>query len=526
MIRRRTFLGAGSLALAAPRLGGAASGRTLRFAPYSDVATLDPVWTTINSTRTHGFLVYDTLYGWDAQFRPQPQMVEGHVVEDDGRRWTLTLREGLLFHDGEPVRGRDVVASIRRWAARDTFGQALFAVVDAFEAPSDRTVTFRLKRPFPMLPAVLGKPGMPMPCIMPERLALTDPAQQVTEAIGSGPFRFLPKERVPCAFLAYERFAGYKPRPDGTASFTAGPKIAYLDRVELKVIPDTATQVDALKAGEIDWLEQVSSDLRPLLAGDPNLRLEMLDQNGQIGVMRFNQLFPPFDNPAIRRAILGAVSQKDFMIASAGDDSSMWRTGVGAFCPDTPMANDAGIEVLTGPRDPAKVQAALAAAGYKGERIVLLDAANNPSTHPLAAVATQMFQDIGMKVDAQSLDQVVVVQRRNSRAPVSSGGWSALVTYFTGLDMFTPATHPVLRGNGAAAWYGWPAAPKIEELRNAWLETADVAEQKRLCQALQRQLWEDVPYIPLGQAKGLTGYRRTVSGVLTGFPLFWNIRKS
>ncbi|MDB5412373.1 MAG: transporter substrate-binding protein [Rubritepida sp.] len=526
MIHRRSLIAAGGLALASPRLGLAAVDRTMRFAPYSDVASLDPVWTTINSTRTHGYLVYDTLYGWDAQYRPQPQMVEGHVVEDDGRRWTLKLREGLRFHDGEPVRGRDVVASIRRWAARDTFGQALFAVVDSFEAPTDRTVVFRLRRPFPLLPVVLGKASTPMPCIMPERLALTDPSRQVTEAIGSGPYRFLPEERVPGAFLAYERFAGYVPRPDGEISFTAGPKVAHMDRVELRVIPDPATQASALRAGEIDWLEQVIADLRPFLSRDRNVRLEVLDPNGQIGIMRFNQLQPPFDNPAIRRAILGAINQRDFMTASAGEDPAMWRAGVGAFCPDTPMANDVGIEALTSPRNPARVRAALAEAGYRGEPIVLLDAANNATTHPLAAVASQMFGDIGMNVDTQSLDQVVVVQRRNSRAPVSEGGWSVLVTYFTGPDMFTPATHQVLRGNGADAWYGWPTAPRIEQLRDAWLETGDEGEQKRICGELQRQLWEDVPYIPLGQAKGMTGYRRNVSGVLSGFPLFWNVRKN
>ncbi|WP_239509877.1 ABC transporter substrate-binding protein, partial [Klebsiella oxytoca] len=83
------------------------------------------------------FLVFDTLYGRDAEGRLQPQMVEGHVVEQDGLRWTLRLREGLRFHDGSPVLARDVVASLQRWAKRDNVGQVLFAATDELTAVSD-----------------------------------------------------------------------------------------------------------------------------------------------------------------------------------------------------------------------------------------------------------------------------------------------------------------------------------------------------------------------------------------------------
>jgi peptide/nickel transport system substrate-binding protein len=526
MIRRRNLLGATAGVLALPRLAAGQRPAVLTFAPYSDVASLDPVWTTILSVRTHAYMVYDTLYGLDAEYRPQPQMVEGHVVDADGLRWTLTLREGLRFHDGEPVRGRDVVASLRRWAQRDSFGQALFDVTDELSSPSDRTVVFRLRKPFPLLPSALGKASTPMPCIMPERLALTDASRQVTEAVGSGPFRFLPGERVPGSFLAYERFAGYVPRASGTASFTAGPKQAHLDRVELHVIADPATAAAALRSGEIDWCERIDPDLHPFFAQDRNVRLETLDRNGLIAILRFNQLHPPFDKPAVRRALLGAIDQTEFMQATAGTDPSGWKTGVGAFCPGTPLASDAGLEVLTRPRDPAAVRRALAEAGYANEKVVLLDAANNPTTHALAEVAGTSFRNAGLNFETQSLDQVVVVQRRNSREPINRGGWSALVTFFPGLDMFNPATHPVLRGNGTKGWYGWPESPRVEQLREAWFDAQDEGAQQRIGVQMQEQLWQDVPYIPLGQAFASTGYRSNVSGILSGFPIFWNVRKA
>ncbi|HKD74730.1 MAG TPA: ABC transporter substrate-binding protein, partial [Ktedonobacterales bacterium] len=91
----------------------------------SNLSILDPVWTPDYATRTHGYLVYDTLYGQTGPrggYTATPQMVDGHTVEDDGRTWKLTLRDGLVFHDGARVLARDCVASIRRWGARDSMG--------------------------------------------------------------------------------------------------------------------------------------------------------------------------------------------------------------------------------------------------------------------------------------------------------------------------------------------------------------------------------------------------------------------
>src|SRR6266403_5606825 len=208
-MRRRDLLtaaGASLAALAAPRIGRAERTSKLVFAPSSDLSLLDPVVTAFRPTRNHAYLVFDTLYGIDTNWMAQPQMVEGHQVEEDGLTWTLTLRGGLRFHDKEPVLSRDVVASIRRFAARSSFANALMAATEELSAPEDRTVRFRLKRPFPHLPEALAGPGDNVPAVMPERLAATDPFKLVTEIVGSGPYRFLPEEHVSGARAAYERF--------------------------------------------------------------------------------------------------------------------------------------------------------------------------------------------------------------------------------------------------------------------------------------------------------------------------------
>src|SRR5258708_1962068 len=224
----------------APGIARAQGAGTLGFVPQADAAILDPMITTGLVNRNHGFLVFDTLYGVDENLQPQPQMVAGHVIEDGSKIWVMTLREGLKFHDGEPVRGRDVVASLKRWASRDAFGNSLFNIVDELSAPDDRTVRWRLKTPFPLLPKALGTVVAIIAFIMPDRLAQTDSTMPVKELIGSGPFRFKADEQVPGARLVYQRFDGYVPRPDGAASMLAGPKIANFARAECQTIPRPA----------------------------------------------------------------------------------------------------------------------------------------------------------------------------------------------------------------------------------------------------------------------------------------------
>jgi len=525
-MKRRSFLATAAATLAAPNIArGQAARGTLKLIPEGDLAILDPVFTTATVARNHGYAVFDTLYGQDDTYVIRPQMVEGHVVENDGRQWTLTLREGLKFHDGEPVRGRDAVASIRRFSARDAFGQALMAATDELSAPDDRTIRFRLNKAFPLLPNALGKTGTPMPCIMPERLAITDPNRQVTEMVGSGPYRFKTDERVPGSRVVYEKFAGYVPRKDGPETFTAGPKVAHFDRIEWHVIPDSATAVNALVNGEVDWVQNPAGDLLEVIRRNPRLATQP-DVIGGIAVMRFNCLHPPFDNPAIRRALLGAIDQAEFMTAAMGTDPMLWKDRVGLFTPGTPLATEAGMERLIGTRDLARVRAEITAAGYKGEKIVMLGAVDYPATNGLALVGSDLFKQLGLNVDYQTVDWGTTIQRRASKATNDKGGWNIFYTYLTGTNNFDPAAHLGLRSNGDRAWFGWPNNPKIEALRSEWFDARDIAEQKRLCAELQVEFMNAPAHLPLGCNYNPTAFSKSITGVRMGFPQFYTVRRA
>ena len=526
-MKRRNLLklSAGAAMLAAPHVAKAQRERTLKYVPGADLAQLDPVWTLARSTRIHGHLVFDTLYGLDETFTARPQMVDGHTVENDGTIWTLRLRERLLFHDGTPVLARDVVASIRRFAARDGFGQALMAVTNEVSALDDRSLRFRLTKPFPHLPAVLAGSSWLMPCIMPERLANTDPFRQVTEMVGSGPYRFLPAEFNAGERATYERFAAYVPRNEGIASYSAGPKVTHFDRVEWRSAGDAATAVAALLQGEVDWLDAPNTDQLPLLRGKDNVTVEITEPSGSIAVMRFNQLHPPFNNPAIRRALLGAVDQADVMSAVAGNDRASWRDRTGLFSPGSPMANEAGIEVLSGPRDYEKVKRDLAAAGYGGERIVVLGTAGNGFIATITLVGADQLRKAGMNVDLQTTDFATLVRRRENKEALDKGGWNLAFSILDGVFVTSPATHNQIRGNGKSASYGWPESPRLEALRDAWLDAGDMNAQKKISEQVQLQMWQDVPYIPMGHWVRPTAHRRNIVDVPWGFAQFYGVRR-
>jgi peptide/nickel transport system substrate-binding protein len=512
--------------LAAPRIGRAEKASKLVFVPTEDLNVLDPVIGGPRSMRTHAYLVFDTLYGIDTGWAAQPQMVERHQIEEDGLSWTLTLRDGLHFHDKEPVLARDVAASIRRFAARIAFADALMAATEELSAPDDRTVRFRLKRPFPHLPEALAGPGGNVPVIMPERLAVTSPFKPVAEIVGSGPYRFLPQEHISGARAAYERFPLYQPRAGGPVGYTSGPKIAHFDRVEWLTL-DSFSAMGALQAGEIDWWELPPGDLLEQLARDRDLTV-ISQYATAMGVLRFNHLHPPFNNVAVRRALLGAADQAEAMTAVAGTDPKFWQDGIGLFAAGTPMANDAGIEVLRTPRDYAAVRQELERAGYNGETIVVLAPTDVQPIRALSLAGAEQLRRAGMNVDLQEMTLGAEISRYQSKAAPDKGGWSA---FFILMDRSRPNTDPYgnpwIRADGLGAFAGWPTSPRIEALRAAWLDAASLDEQRQVCAELQMQLWQDVPYIPMGEYWQSTAYRKDLLDVLPGcFAVFWGVRRA
>jgi peptide/nickel transport system substrate-binding protein len=524
-MKRRAFLLstlAGATRLSFPQIARAEARKTITFVPHADLASFDPVWTTADVTRNFSLAVYDTVYGYDAEFKAQPQMVEGHTTERDGRQWDLSLRAGLRFHDGSPVLARDCVATISRWAKRYPMGQALLARTDELTAVSDKAIRFRLKKPFPHLPDALSEPYC---SIMPERLAQTDAFAQIQEPVGSGPFKFVAPERIPGQRLVLDKNPDYLPRTSGKPSFSAGPKVVHVDRVVWNFVQDSSTAAAALTRGEVDWWENPTIDLLPQLKRNKDIVITVKDRTGRIGCLRFNQLFPPFDNAAVRRVVLSAIDQKEVMIAVAGAEPSLIKTDVGLFVPGTLMASTVGVEITRGPQNLDKVKKDLTSAGYNGERVVVLAPSTIPSIFAEAQVATDVLQRIGMNIDLQMLEWGSVVARRASRASPDKGGWNIFYTQLSGMGNISPGPDIAIRASGADAWFGWPDDPKMEELRQAWFDAPDVEAQQNICREMQEEFWRNPSYVPLGMYDAPTSYRSYLQDVPEGWPQFYGVRR-
>ena len=494
----------------------------LRFIPSTPLPSLDPIVATSYVIRNHGYLIYDTLFATDENFAIRPQMVQAWEGTPDGLKWTFHLRDGLAFHDNTPVRAADCIASIRRWSARDAFGQTFATFVDGYDVVDERTFAIRLRRPFPQITAALGKLSSNVPFIMPERVAATDPSRNITDATGSGPWRFQASQWVPGQNAVYERFAAYRPREE-PPSWAAGGKVARIDRIEWLALTEPAAAVGAMLQGEVDWYEQPPVDLLPVLRRDRNIAIQNVPL-GLILLMRFNHLQPPFDNPKVRQAVMMAMRQDDYMQAVVGSPD-YYQEAKTFFTPGSPMSSGAGgAEAIRG--DLARGRAMLREAGYANEKVILLAAADQPIAYNQCLVTQALLKNLGMNVELVSTDWASFIGRRANRNGPEAGGWSVFHTLWSGADVLNPALHPLIRANGPTAWFGWPSDPEIESLRDQWIASDDLNTQKTLAARIERRAFETVPYAPAGLVQQPMAYRRNLAGmVLSPVQFFWNMEK-
>src|SRR5215217_84914 len=344
-----------SPALTSPAM--AAGKKTITAVMHSDLRVIDPGFTTAYITRDHGYMVYDTLLATDSNFKIQPQMADWKV-SDDKLTYTFTLRDGLKWHDGAPVTAEDCVASLQRWGKRDGMGQKLMSFTASIEPTDAKTITLKLKEPYGLVLESIGKPSSVVPFMMPKRMAETPADKAISEHIGSGPFKFMQAEFQPGVKAVYEKNKDYVPRKEAP-SWTSGGKIAKVDRVEWITMADAQTAVNALQSGDIDFMENPSFDILPVLTANKDLKVETLDKLGLQTVGRMNFLYPPFDNLKVRRAAFLAMNQKDILDALVGNPEYYKLCGAIFMC-DTPLASDAGSETLVKGNGMAAAKKALA----------------------------------------------------------------------------------------------------------------------------------------------------------------------
>ena len=434
----------------------------------------DPIITTAYIARNHGYMIYDTLFATDENFDIKPQMVKDYSVSDDKLTYTFTLRDGLKFHDGAPVTSADCIASIQRWGKRDGMGQKLMDFTKELTAVDDKTFKLVLKEPYGFVLASLGKPSSNVPFIMPKRMADTPADKNVSEEIGSGPFRFVAAEFQPGLKVVYEKNPDYVPRNE-PPSWMAGGKIVKLDRVEWINITDYQTAVNALINGEIDYIEQPPHDFIPVMKKSKDVQLVDYNKLGFSGMLRMNWLYPPFDNVKARQAVMLAVNQQDYLDAQIGNPDYQMLCPAMFVC-GTPNETDAGAPK----QNLEKARELLKESGYDGKPIVMMQPTDLAIVAPLAPVTAQALRAIGFNVDMQSMDWQTLVGRRAKTDPPAQGGWNIFHTTWVNADMMNPLANVGVNARGkTGGWFGWPEDAQIEKLRDAYARELDPAKQKK-----------------------------------------------
>jgi peptide/nickel transport system substrate-binding protein len=501
-----------------------AEDKVLRVVPHSNLAVLDPIWTTAYMSRNHGYMIYDTLFGTDEKAQIKPQMVDTWTVSPDNRLWTFKLRKGLEFHDGKPVTGEDVVASISRWSKRDSMGQLLAGFVERMDAPAPDTFRMFLREPCGFVLEALGKPSANVPFIMPKRIADTDPYKQIEESIGSGPYVFKRDEFKPGAIAVYTRNAKYVPRKE-PPSGTTGGKHVYVERVEwIFALRDAQTQAIALHKGEIDMIERVPFEQIVPLRGDKTIDLVTKDPSGFQYIARFNHLHPPFNNPKIRRAAIAAFDQEAFLKAQVGV-KDLYKTCPSMFKCGTTYSTPFGSEIQS-KSNMRKAQALLKESGYDGTTVVILKPTDIATINKLPDVAAQLLRQAGFKVDVQAMDWQTMVGRRAKKETPEKGGWNLFLTAVVAPDSWNPIGNFSLSGACDKAWFGWSCDSKLEQLRDEFARATEEPAKKKLAEQLQARGFEIGTHAPVGEYVAPSAVRKGITGLVVGpGDFYWNIRK-
>ena len=524
-VSRRRLLGgavAAAAMLGAPWVHAQKGRQVLRFVAQADLTVLDPIWTTAYITRNHGYLVYDTLFGTDENLRIKPQMVDRTTVSDDGMKYTFTLRDGLRWHDGQPVQSEDCVESLKRWGKRDRFGKLLMAHTGKIAPVDWKTFTLELAAPFGPVLEALGKPSSNVPFMMPARLAATPAEDQITEVIGSGPFKFVKDEWKPGAQVVYVRNPAYVPRDEVPSGSTGGKK-AYVDEVIWRYMPDPWSAADALAAGEVDWWEEPPLDFCPKIEQTPYLQTFVFDPLGYQGWIRPNHLHPPFNNKKAREALLHMMDQTTYLAMAIGP-AKYYRPCYSVYACRGPYATQVGAEPIM-KHDITRARQLVSESGYDGRPVTVMHVTDRVHMNAAAIVTRSRLESIGFNPILKSMDWSTSLTSRARKESPERGGWNVLQTWWDGADVANPAVHFGVEGTGQAAWYGWPDIPQLEKLTTDWLRATDPTRRKQIAEEVQRVALREVAYVPWGEWVQPTAFRRNVHGVIKfTAPVFWNVR--
>lgn len=499
--------GGGSIAASRARQEEGVRGGTLRYALGGEPPTLDIHVTTALSVTRVMWNVVETLFAWDENFQIIPMLAESHEVSDDGLVHTVTLRQGVPFHNGEEMTAHDVIASFERWSALSGRGANLMEAADEYLAVDDYTVEWRLLKPFGTFLSAISLTNQGL-AIYPKSVIDATGDDPLSEYIGTGPYQFV--EHQADRFIRLARFDDYAALPGEPMGY-GGHKTQYLDEMEYIPVPDAAARLAGLQAGDYHALETISQEEAVSLDGNANIVVDTLAPSSWRGFV-LNWQSPLMGDHRIRQAFQAALDHEQILQASEGE--GFYRLDPGLMFQETAWHTDAGGD-LYNQNDPERAQALLEEAGYDGTPIRFMTTQEYLYHYQPSVVAQQQLEAVGFTVDMETVDWATLVDRRSDPDAYDVFSYSSV---------FQP--DPAMLGFlQLCNWPGWWCSDPSRELMDQLLEESDVEVRQEVWSQLQATFYEEVPMIKVGDVLNVSALSSQVRGFTLQTQLgefFWN----
>ena len=493
--------------------GEGTRGGTLRVGILGEPPTLDEHQTTAALVADVTYPMYETLFAYDAEYLPIPHLVETYTASEDGLTHTLKLREGITFHNGEPMTAADVHASVTRWAEISGLGQNLFERVDEFVEVDESTVEFRLNNTFgPLLTALAN--NTQGATIHPKSIldaAGTTPLSEDSQFIGTGPYMLT--ERQADAYIRMARFDGYVSREEPTNGY-GGARHAYVDEIEFIPVPDEAARVAGLQAGDYQIAQEISNDQYEILSQSPGIVAEIRPPSFE-DCFFLNWRSPLMGNLALREAFRAALDHEAILIAARGG-GDFTRLDPGWMFRETPWHTTAGEEFYN-VNDPELARQKLEEAGYDGTPVRFMSTQEYPYFYNASVIAQQQLEAVGFVIDLQVTDWATVIERR-----AQEDAWDVFVTYH---GLVTDPSQITMVGQ-MSVYPGWWDSEESLALADDLLSETEFEARYAVWEEIQRKIYTEIPSVKIGDASLASYYSEQIGGwvsqVERGVP-YWNL---
>jgi peptide/nickel transport system substrate-binding protein len=489
---------------AAAAAGEPKKGGTLKWAMIGEPPALDPMFTTATVTANFGWHVYEGLFTRNNAQAPKLMLLEKYEPSSDGKKATMTLRKGVLFHNDKEVTSADVEASLNRWADIAPRGKQIFGSVESMQVTDQYTVVLNFKEPRAgILPIFLAASET---IVMPAEDVQKYGKDKVTTPIGTGPYKFV--EHQPDRMVRMQRFDKYVSRED-PADGPAGKKVAYIDEIQYIPVPEESVRADGVGTGEYHYGDSLAPDSYARVNGVPGVEAD-IGKPYYWAVVHFNKKEGMFTNVKLRQAALAATSV-DPVAAAAFGVPEFYRIDPSIAAPETPWFTDEGKDVFNKP-DPEQAKALLKEAGYDGTPIRWMSTKEYFYNYNAGVVFKQQLEAVGFKVDLQVMDWATLVKRRSD-----SKEYDVFVTAHSSY------VHPILQPFVSDGWPGWWTLPAKNEVASKMMAETDEKKQMELIKELQRLFYSDVPALKYGEYFVLRARSNKVLGTTNPpDPYFWN----